>query len=293
MFTAADQDQFFAQVLFIATGQPEPVRQMEFVSGGCINLAVRLQTSLGDFFLKFNELPEAQTMLATEAQGLQRLARAGARVPAVRGQGQVTGRAFLLLEYLPPAPAAPGYWQQLGRELAQLHRHQSPTFGLDHDNFIGSLRQANPPAADGFAFWAEHRLQAQAGLAYYNGLAPASLLRQVERLCAKLPQWLPAQPASLLHGDLWSGNQLPNGQGQPTLIDPAVYFGFREAELAFTKLFGGFEDDFYHAYHEAYPLEPGFGQRAELYNLYPLLVHTNLFGASYLGAVERTLARWL
>jgi fructosamine-3-kinase len=293
MFTADEQDQFFSSVLFTATGQSPQVRFMEFLSGGCINVAVKLDTTAGNFFVKFNERPEALAMFAAEARGLELLASAGAlRIPAVLAHGQQAGRAYLVLEYLGPGFGAANYWANLGRGLAQQHRQQSPTFGLDFDNYIGELRQANPPSGDGLAFFAEHRLRAQAGLAFYHGLVGQDLLRQVDKLCERLPQLLPAEPACLLHGDLWSGNVLVDGAGQPALVDPAVYYGFREAELAFTQLFGGFADDFYAAYQEAYPLEPGFAERAAIYNLYPLLVHVNLFGQGYLSGVERTLARY-
>jgi protein-ribulosamine 3-kinase len=294
VFTADEQAQFFESVLFTATGQVPQVRFMEFLSGGCINVAVKLETTAGNFFLKFNERADAGAMFAAEAQGLALLREAGnLRTPEVLAQGQLAGRAYLLLEYLPPGLRTSTFWADLGRGLAGLHRHENSNFGLHFDNFIGELAQNNSPTPDGIGFFVERRLKAQAGLAFYNGLIGKELLRQLDRLCAQLPSLLPAGRPSLLHGDLWSGNVLANGTGQPCLIDPAVYYGLREAEIAFTQLFGGFEPEFYAAYQEAYPLEPGFAERAALYNLYPLLVHANLFGPAYLSGVERTLDRYV
>ncbi|UYN89766.1 MAG: fructosamine kinase family protein [Anaerolineales bacterium] len=217
-------------------------------------------------------------MFAREAEGLAALAATQTlRVPEVH----LVGEDLLLLEDLQPATRAADYWQQLGRGLAQLHQHTSPQFGFAHDNYIGSTPQPNGWMADGFAFFAVRRLGYQARLAHSHGLLDADEVAAIQRLAARLPQLVPAQPASLLHGDLWAGNAITDGAGAPALIDPAAHYGWAEAELGMTALFGGFPLEFYAAYEAERPLEPGWRQRLSLYNLYHLLNHLNLFGRSY------------
>ncbi|MBX3046067.1 MAG: fructosamine kinase family protein [Anaerolineales bacterium] len=247
-------------------------------AGGCINNGTHLLTQSGAcFFLKTNSHAPAG-MFAREAEGLAALAAtASLRVPAVH----LAGPDFLLLEDLQPAARAAGYWPALGRGLAKLHQHTSPEFGFAHDNYIGSTPQPNGWLADGYAFFAERRLGYQAHLAHSRGLLTADEVAAIQRLAARLPQLVPPQPASLLHGDLWAGNAIADAHGAPALIDPAVYYGWAEAELAMTALFGGFPPEFYAAYAAERPLEPGWRERFGLYNLYHLLNHLNLFGRSY------------
>ncbi len=251
-------------------------------AGGCINNGVHIETETGAcFFLKTNSHAPAD-MFAREAEGLDALAATHTlRVPEVH----LVGADFLLLEDLQPAARAGDYWQALGRGLAQLHMHTSPQFGFAHDNYIGSTPQPNGWMADGYAFFAEHRLGYQATLAHSRGLLTAAEAAAVERLAARLPQLVPPQPASLLHSDLWAGNVIADAHGAPALIDPAAYYGWAEAELGMTALFGNFPAEFYAAYEAVRPLEPGWRGRLDLYNLYHLLNHLNLFGRSYYGQV--------
>ncbi len=259
------------------------------VGGGCINHSARLETESGaTFFLKQNDQAPPD-MFAREAEGLEALARPGApRVP----RPYLVGRDFLLLEDLQPRPPVPDYWERLGRELAALHAYGGPAFGFDHDNYIGLTPQPNPWTEDGYVFFAEHRLRYQAHLAYRRGLLTAEDLGAVDRLAARLPDLVPPQPPSLIHGDLWSGNAITGPQGEPALIDPAAHYGWAEAELAMTALFGGFREAFYRTYVETRPLEPGWRARFPLYNLYHLLNHLNLFGRGYLGQVRHALRRY-
>ncbi len=265
------------------------VRAVHSVGGGCINHGARLRTHRGKtFFLKTNPAAPPD-MFAREAEGLEALrVPDGLRVP----QPYVWGADFLLMEDLAPASPRRDFWEALGRGLAALHNHTAPAFGFAHDNYIGSTPQPNPWTDDGYAFFAEHRLGFQARLAFERGLLTADDVRRVERLSARLPDLIPPQPPSLLHGDLWRGNVLADAQGAPALIDPAAHYGWAEADLAMTALFGGFPEGFYRAYETARPLESGYRQRFDLYNLYHLLNHLNLFGAGYLGAVQRILRRW-
>jgi len=259
------------------------------VGGGCINHGAILQTSSGkSFFLKTHRFAPAQ-MFARESEGLQALrVPGGPRVP----QPHLHGADFLLLEDLTPAARSRDYWPVFGRQLAALHQHTQPQFGFEHDNYIGSTPQPNAWMEDGHQFFGERRLLFQAKLAQQRGLLERAEVAQVEALITHLPALVPSQPASLVHGDLWSGNALTDEAGAPAIIDPAAHYGWAEAELAMTTLFGSFPDSFYHAYQEVRPLEKGFSGRYPIYNLYHLLNHLNLFGGSYYGGVMAVLRRY-
>ncbi len=262
---------------------------MQPVGGGCINNGARLDTSAGvRFFLKTNQNTPVD-MFAREAAGLQALqVLQGPRIPAVF----LYGEQFILMEDLAPAARIRAYWQEFGRQLAALHNHTSSSFGFEHDNYIGSTPQPNAWTEDGSRFFAEQRLVYQAKLAGSRGLLDKAEVKQVERLAARLPQLVPDQPASLSHGDLWSGNAITDGGGNPAIIDPAAHYGWAEAELAMTALFGSFPDEFYWAYQEVRRLEGDYRGRFPIYNLYHLLNHLNLFGRGYLAQVLGILRRY-
>lgn len=267
-----------------------PLRQIDSLSGGSIHHALRLTTAEGTYVCKWNTASSRDNFLA-EAQGLEQLRQTHTlRVPVCIGLIDCDESVGLLLEDLTPAPRRPDYWQSLGQGLAELHRHDVPFYGYGQDNFIGRLPQVNTPTEDFHSFWHDHRLWPLFSRAW-------SQLNSQDRhragyLLTHLEQILPADPPALLHGDLWSGNILSDAQGKPCLIDPAVYYGPREAELAFTRLFGGFAPAFYSAYNEAHPLLPGWKDRVEIYNLYPLLVHFHMFGNSYLPQIQAVLKRF-
>ena len=252
------------------------------VAGGCINNGARLQTKSGtSFFLKMNAgAPE--DMFAREAEGLAELEKAnGPRLP----EPLLWDAEFILLEDLRPAPRAAGYWETLGRQLAVLHQNTNPKFGFAHDNYLGSTPQPNSWTEDGYEFFAEQRLGYQTRLARDNDLLSRSEAAEISKLVDRLPQLVPSQPASLIHGDLWSGNAISDERGQPAIIDPAAHYGWAEAELGMTALFGGFPAAFYRAYTQTRSLDVGWKERLPVYNLYHLLNHLNLFGASYHGQV--------
>lgn len=261
----------------------------QHVGGGCINNGITITTATGQSFFMKTNLSVPADMFEREAQGLRVLrVPNGPRVPAVHFYGP----QFLVLENLCPARPVPDFWPEFGLRLAALHDHKSPRFGFGHDNYIGSTLQPNSWSEDGWVFYAEHRLIFQSRLALERGLLDARTVKQVERLAFRLPELIPEQPASLIHGDLWSGNAISDSQGRPALIDPAVYYGWAEAELGMTALFGGFPDSFYQAYQEARPLPAGLQQRFPIYNLYHLLNHLNLFGGSYYSQVTGILNKY-
>ncbi len=267
------------------------------VSGGDINDAFELTLADGQSaFLKTNARA-APSMFAVEARGLGFLEQARAlRVPLVLGHSSEHegGSHFLLLELVRSARPRRGFDEALGRGLAALHRSGAPSFGLDEPNFIGRLPQSNTPSETWAEFYRAQRLEAQLDLALASGRVSPALRRDFERLFARLPELVgDAEPPARLHGDLWSGNLHVDEQGAPCLIDPAVYGGQREVDLAMMRLFGGFSEPVFSAYHEAFPLMAGHASRVALYQLYPLLVHVNLFGGGYVNAVQRALAEYL
>ncbi|HSQ26090.1 MAG TPA: fructosamine kinase family protein [Anaerolineales bacterium] len=265
------------------------ITRIRSVGGGCISHGAHIETSSNKkFFLKTNSAAPID-LFAREADGLMALKLPhGPRIPEVC----LFGVDFLLLEDLSPATPRNDYWQLFGLQLATLHGHTSPRFGFNHDNYIGSTPQSNPWEFDGYLFFGQQRLLFQAQLAYDRGLLATSERHQVERLVSRLPDLIPKQPASLLHGDLWSGNIISDEKGYPALIDPAVYYGWAEAELAMTDLFGSLPEVFYQAYQSVRRLEDNFRERYPLYNLYHLLNHLNLFGGGYLSQVKAILRRF-
>jgi protein-ribulosamine 3-kinase len=278
------------------TGGPAPIRRASAVGGGCISPTARLETEAGErFFLKFGAPGLPPGLLAAEGEGLLALAEAGAvRVPKVIGTGGEGNAAWLLLEWLEPGPASPPSWTALGRAVAELHRHRASRFGADADNFIGSLPQRNTPGDDWPDFWRARRLEPQLRAALHVGLLGdgdrsrfTDLFHHLDHLLAPAHDEGP----SLLHGDLWNGNVHMTRDGIPALIDPSVYYGHREVDLAMADLFGGFDPGFRTAYHDAWPLAPGYApQRRAVYQLYYLLVHVNLFGTGYVARTRKALA---
>jgi protein-ribulosamine 3-kinase len=270
------------------------LKDFAFSGGGCINHGGKLITTKGNFFLKWNDSKKFPGMFEAESKGLQLLRQPAAiNIPQVIGFGEENSFQFLVLEFIEQRSRSKNYWQQLGEKLAQLHRQHSDTCGLDHDNYIGSLHQKNNQNTSWINFFIEQRLNVQLKMTENSGTVNSGWRKKFEALFLKLPALLPEEKPSLLHGDLWSGNLITDEKGEPCLIDPAVYYGNRETDLAMTKLFDGFDSEFYHCYNECFPLQKGFERRANLYNLYPLLVHVNLFGSSYKQSVENILDDFL
>ena len=263
------------------------------LGGGSINEVYHLGTTAGNFCLKYNSSAAFPKMFETEALGLKLLSMAGAvRIPAVIFQESLSAHSFILLEYIQPSPRIKGFYRDFGRSLARLHCSKGELYGLDYNNYMGSLVQNNCYHSSWVEFFVEERLDKQMKLALKNGLLDSPAEKLFERLFIKLDDLLPEEPPCLVHGDLWSGNFIVSDEGRACLIDPAVYYGNREVDLAMSTFFGGFDHEFYSSYEEEYPLVKGWRERLDLYNLYPLLIHLNLFGTSYLGSILSILRRF-
>ncbi|MFP6621881.1 MAG: fructosamine kinase family protein [Myxococcota bacterium] len=265
------------------------------LAGGDIGQSWRVQAGDRDLFVKTyagsEEPATAASMVEAEARGLAWLAQPGAiRVPAVM---EVSER-LLVLEWIEPSSPSRATDEALGRGLAALHRAGPSRFGLENENFIGRLPQANTASESWADFYASRRLEPLLARARQHGLLSSEMERLASQLLGQLPQIVgPDEPPARLHGDLWGGNWICADNGDPVLIDPAVYGGHREIDLAMMRLFGGFGDRVFAAYREVYPLAAGFEERVPLYQLYPLLVHLNLFGAGYAAAVERAMRAYV
>ena len=286
-------------------GRGRPV-QLSSIAGGCIADA-RIASFVDGSSVFVKSAAGTDGMFEREAEGLRALAAAGAiRIPEVLA----VGKEALVLEMIHEAPKKEKFFESFGRDFAKLHDHRGPAFGFPHDNFIGSTPQRNDPldgpwgtavdegtaVEDGTAwpeFFLERRLRFQVKLAASRGHGH-DMERLLDRAEARIIELLGAsiELPSILHGDLWGGNYIVDDRGEACLIDPAAYYGHREADLAMTRLFGGFESSFYDAYCEASPLAPGHHERLPIYQLYHLLNHLNLFGGAYYGQSMRILQRY-
>jgi len=270
------------------------VVRADAVSGGDINHAHKATLADGRCLFVKSQARALPGMFAAEAHGLYWLAQARAlRVPEVitASDAEDGEPAFLALEWIERARPERDHDERLGRGLAALHRCHAASFGLDRPNYLATLPQNNEPSNDWASFYAERRLEPLLARASERGDASSAMRSGFARLWPRLGELCgPAEPPARLHGDLWGGNALCDERGEPVLIDPAVYGGHREIDLAMMKLFGGFGARCFSAYHEAYPLAAGHEERVALYQLYPLLAHVCLFGGGYVAQVERALA---
>jgi protein-ribulosamine 3-kinase len=259
-------------------GHPFRVKSVQPATGGCINRSFVVGDGRECFFLKVNGAA-ALAQFAAEADGLNALRQANVRAPAPVAHGAAGDETYLLMEYMSMREPRTGDYVGLAEALATLHQSSASSFGWPQANFIGASHQVNPWTASWMDFWRNARLARQLELAAQNG--HGGLLQSLgERLLAALPQVLGGhvpRPA-LVHGDLWHGNVGFLANGTPTLFDPAVYFGDREVDIAMSELFGGFPRVFYDAYFERLPVDEGYAARRDLYNVYHLLNHLNLFG---------------
>jgi protein-ribulosamine 3-kinase len=259
------------------------------VSGGSVNEAYKVELASGNYFLKVNRLDFFPQMFEKEDLGLSLLNNKSLiTVPNVLFYGEFENHAYLVMEYIEECDLDKNYWAKFGEGLAQLHQNSSAQFGLDYTNYNGSLAQINSVKSNWTDFFVENRLMEQQRQAYDKGRLDKTLSDQLEKLYPKLEFFFPTEDPSLLHGDLWSGNYLVKN-GKPCFMDPAVYYGHREVDIAMSLLFGGFGKEMYEVYNDYFPLEKGWEKRVDVANLYPLMVHVNLFGASYAQRVKSIL----
>ncbi len=267
--------------------------ESQSIGGGCINEAYSLKTTVGNYFVKYNSATAFPGMFEKEAGGLKLLADTKTiAIPEVFGSGESGKLAYLLLQHIESGTSGRNFWNEFGSKLADLHRNTSEYFGLEYDNYIGSLAQCNKKHSDFFSFFISQRIEPQLITARNKGAFSQSDMRYFDSFFKTLHNIIPSEKPALIHGDLWSGNFLVTSNGSPCLIDPAVYYGHREADIAMTKLFGAFQPEFYHAYNQALPMEKDWQKRVDIFNLYPLLVHVNLFGGGYAGQVLRIIRQF-
>jgi len=288
-----EQYQFISAILSKHIGAKAAIDDLQFFYGGNFNLAVRVKTGASEYFIKWTQ-GEHRGLFEAEANNLQLIKKTDAiDVPSVLGVGSLDEKEYLMMECIQSSEKSGHYWSDFGGKLAHLHQHNAVQgHGLDYDNYLGAAQQVNAWELNGVQFFIQNRLKKQVDNALYHRKISAEMEAQFEALYEKLPNLIPNESSALLHGDLWSGNAMVNAKGEITLVDPCTYYGLREAELAFTTMFGGFPTEFYEAYHRTFPIETDFHKRIPLYNLYPLMVHVNLFGEGYLPAVNKILSSY-
>ena len=261
------------------------VQRYERVHGGDINDGYCLISPGSNFFLKVNDSSKYPAMFEKEARGLDLLRKNSSFIiPRVVAQGTTNDTQYLVLEWLEKGTPKKDFWEKFGQALAMMHKQSTEYFGLDEDNYIGSLKQVNDQHGDWPSFYAECRIMPLVELLLNKNMVSSTDAKTAQTFCNKLENIFPDEPASLLHGDLWAGNYLVHSTGEAAIYDPAVYFGHREMDIGMTKLFGGFDQQFYNAYNHYYPMEKNWQRRLPLTQLYPILVHAVLFGGHYVSS---------
>lgn len=253
------------------------VKNQTPLTGGDINNVYCLQTDKKPLVVKVNT-PEFYNMLKTEEKGLKLLQSTNTfTIPETYGAFKTQNHAFLVLEYISNGKPTTDFWKNFAQQLALLHKNSNSYFGLDHNNYIGTLPQYNNYEHDAADFYINWRLEPQIKLAESKGYS----FKKIETFYSKIATIIPKEKPALLHGDLWNGNYIVTQNGAPCLIDPAVSYGSREQDLAMMLLFGGFPDTLFNYYNEIYPLTHNWKERVPIWQLYYILVHVNLFGGSY------------
>ena len=274
---------------FLSSSLNSKILNVSPISGGCINECYKLTTNSESYFIKLNR---KFNPFVEEQKGLDILrATRTFFIPKVLLIGKYEDYSFLLMEYIESENQTSNFWNDFGKKLAALHKISNESFGFDHNNYIGSLQQINTWHANSIEFFINCRLIPQ--LELLNDINDNQFFKSFDALFNILNEILPEGKPSLLHGDLWSGNYMVGKNGNPAIVDPAVYYGFREADIAMSKLFGGFANQFYDTYNETFPLEINWQSRVQVWNLYPLLVHANLFGSSYLNQVKSIIKNYI
>ncbi|MDH3322621.1 MAG: fructosamine kinase family protein [Flavobacteriaceae bacterium] len=267
----------------------EKITGISALSGGDINETYKISTDQNTYALKVNRKDAFPQMFEKEKLGLDRISATGARVPKAILTYTSSTDQFLLLEYIEEVTVQPEFWENFASDLAKIHRTSDALFGLPYNNYIGSLKQINTQTNSWESFFVNHRILPLMQKAFDAHLLNKNHLKGFENLFGRLNELLPVEKPSLIHGDLWAGNLMKGADQTPVFIDPAIYFGNREMDLAMTQMFGGFDQVFFKYYDAIFPLEIGWQQRIKIHNLYPNLVHLVLFGKSYLGGIESVI----
>lgn len=266
------------------------INKVDKVSGGSVNESYKLTTKDYLFFIKVNNEKTFPGLFEAEQKGLQALRNNSSfHIPKVIVRDIFKDQGYLILPFIESGGIESGFWNSFAENLAELHQNSADYFGYEQDNYNGSLIQVNSKKLKWSDFFVENRLMIQCKLARDHKKVDKQFVSYIERIYPKLEHLFPVEKPSLLHGDLWSGNYLAGKNNLSVLFDPAVYYGHREVDIAMSLLFGGFDKQLYNRYNEIFPLENGWESRVDIANLYPLLVHVNLFGSNYAKRVTTVL----
>lgn len=283
----------FTFVLHTLTGINASVSACVPVSGGSINHVFKILYGKDYYLLKCNRSRLYPDMFEKEIIGLHTLHQTNLfRVPTPIGHLNTESFSYLCMEFIESGRQSENFFSDFGQRLAQLHQHTQSHFGFESDNYIGSLRQSNTLTSNFHEFFFTNRLHLLSKKAVEMKLMPYALAEQIENVWKNFESIFSHRKPALIHGDLWNGNYLVDTSGIPCLIDPACYYGIGESDLAMSKLFGGFDESFYRAYHEVIPHTSESECMKDLMSLYPLLVHVILFGRSYLSAIEQIVSKY-
>ncbi|MFW6019026.1 MAG: fructosamine kinase family protein [Bacteroidales bacterium] len=270
--------------------EPITINKATSVSGGSINDSWRLETNDETFFLKSNKSDRYPGMFEKEAKGLQILRDTRTvYIPEIIGTGKAEHYSFIVMEYIHPGSRRNDFWSDFAYKLAQMHQNTNDQFGLDHDNYMGSLPQYNKYHENFYDFFILERLEPQLRLAHDNEKMNQGHVQKFEQLYKELKNIIPEEKPALVHGDFYNGNLIISENGTATIVDPAIAYSHREVDIAMSTLFGDFDQEFYNSYNAHLPLENGWEERIPIFNLYLLLIHVNLFGIAYLSSVERII----
>jgi len=264
------------------------------VKGGDLNDTYRIESYAKKYFLKLNNAQNFPELFEKEARGLQEIENTSIlSTPKIIQHGtNDIGFQFLILEWLERTEPTFESWEKFGRNLAELHQISNDQFGWKEDNYIAIILQPNNFLDNWENFYAANRILPMVKLLFDQKKLTQKEKKAAENLCKNLSEIFPKEKPALLHGDLWNGNILPLQSGEIAVIDPAIYFGHREMDLAMTSLFGGFDDRFFHAYNEVLPVQEGFEERKQFSQLFPLLVHALLFEGFYINDVQAILKKF-